>query len=143
MARAKVAAGDGELAQAEAWARKACEQMASFRSAQRRTQTILSQVLLAQGRVTQAREEAALGVQILEQGGGEGYMAVGLRVALAEACLAAGDTAEGEQVLRRALQSVHEVARGIPEAAARERFLRQVPETVRALELARQHWGEA
>jgi len=140
--RARVAAGDGALAEAESWARKACEQMAPFHSAQRTLRMLLSQVLLAQGRVAEAREEAALGVWWLEQEGGEGLMAVGLRLALAEACLAEGDTSAGEQALRRALQSLHASAHDIPDAAARERLLREVPENARALELARQRWGE-
>jgi hypothetical protein len=140
--RARVAAGHGELAEAEGWARKACELMAPFHSTQRTLRMLLSQVLLAQGRVAEARQEAELGVRWVEQEGGEGLMAVGLRVRLAEACLAEGAISEGEQALRRALQSLKASAHSIPEGAARERFLREVPENARAWELARQRWDE-
>jgi len=65
------------------------------------------------------------------------------RLALAEACLAEGDTGAGEAALRRAVECVRARASDIPEAGARERFLRQVPENARTLELARQRWGDA
>jgi hypothetical protein len=62
---------------------------------------------------------------------------------LAEACLALGDEDAGEQALRQALRCLRLRAEDIPVAAARERFLHQVPENARALALARQRWGEA
>jgi hypothetical protein len=37
---------------------------------------------------------------------------------------------------------VQERARDIPDEAVRQRFLRQVPENARTLELARQRWGQ-
>jgi hypothetical protein len=90
----------------------------------------------------EAREVAAVGVEWLEGCGGEGWGAVGIRLALAEACFAAGDEAAGEASLRRALTTLRECARDIPEPSARERFLSQVPENARALDLARRRWGE-
>jgi hypothetical protein len=48
-----------------------------------------------------------------------------------------------EAALRRALQCLRTRAGDIPDAAARERFLQQVPENARTLELARQRWGTA
>lgn len=60
----------------------------------------------------------------------------------AEACLAEGDNNTGEQALRKALQCLRRRARDIPDAAARERFLLQVPDNARTLELARQRWGQ-
>jgi hypothetical protein len=62
---------------------------------------------------------------------------------LAEACFAEGDVPAGEAALRRALQCVRERVYDIPDEAARQRFLRQVPENARTVELARQRWGEA
>ena len=97
-------------------------------------------MLLAQGRATEAREVAALGVQGLERGGSQGAEAVGLPLALTEACLAEGDSQAGEAALR-GLQCLRTRAADIPDAAARERFLHQVPENARTLELARQRWG--
>jgi tetratricopeptide (TPR) repeat protein len=139
--KAKVAANDGNLAEAEMWARKACELLTSFLFHQRMARTLLTRVLLAQGRVAEAREVAALGVRRLEQCGSEGAHAVGLRLALAEACLAEGDTPAGVTALREALRCLRTRAEDIPDTAARERFLQQVPENARTLELARQRWG--
>jgi serine/threonine protein kinase len=141
--KAKVAANGDDLAGAEARAREACELLAPFPFYQRKAQTLLTRVLLAQGRATEAREVAALGVRRLEQCGGEGAEAVGLRLALAEACLAQGDTQAGEAALREASRCLRTRAEDIPDAAARERFLHQVPENARTLELARQRWGTA
>jgi hypothetical protein len=42
-----------------------------------------------------------------------------------------------ETALRKALQCLHRRAREIPDVEARERFLRQVPENARTLELTR------
>lgn len=57
---------------------------------------------------------------------------------------AAQDVREaGDEALRGALRCVRARASDIPEAEARERFLSQVPENARTLELARQRWGEA
>jgi tetratricopeptide (TPR) repeat protein len=141
--KAKVAANRGDLDEAETWARQACEALAPFLYHQRTARTLLTQVLLAQGRAAEAREVAGLGVQRLEQCGSEGAEAVGLRLALAEACLAGGDSQTGEAALRQALQCLRTRAGDIPDAAARERFLQQVPENARTLELARQRWGTA
>ena len=44
--------------------------------------------------------------------------------------------------LRKSLQCVRSRARDIPDEAARQRFLREVPENARTLELARRRWGE-
>jgi len=68
-------------------------------------------------------------------------MAVGMRLALVEACFAQGDQATGDTALRQALECVHLRASDIPEAEARERFLTHVPENARVRELARQRWG--
>jgi hypothetical protein len=140
--KARVAARAGDLAAAETEARKACELLASLPFNLLQARTLLSQVLLAQGRTAEARQEAALGVQCLEECGSEGLQAVSVRLALVEACLAEGETQAGEAALRRAVQCMRESAGDIPDAAARERFLRQVPENARTLELARQRWGD-
>jgi tetratricopeptide (TPR) repeat protein len=141
--RAKLAAARGELSEAERQARQGCERLAALSFYQLRAQGLLSQLLLAQGRTSEARQQAELGVQRLEECGSDGVQAVRVRLALAEACLAGGELQEAEAALRRALKAVRQHAREIPEEAARERFLRQVPENVRILELARQHLGEA
>jgi serine/threonine protein kinase len=138
---ARVALRHGELAEAERHAREACEHLASFTSFRLYLRPLCA-VLLAQGRIAEAREVAALNAREWEALGGTGAAAVGVYLDLAEACLADGDTAAGEAALRTALRSLHSRARDIPDEAARERFHRQVPENARALELARQRSGE-
>jgi hypothetical protein len=138
---ARIALGRGALAEAEALAREACEKPFSYFLMPARS--TLSTVLLAQGRVAEARREAALGVREWEAMGGTGVAAVGMHLALAEACLAEGAPLAGEASLRRALQCLRERSLDIPDATVRERFLRQVPENARVLELACQRWGEA
>jgi hypothetical protein len=86
---------------------------------------------------------AALGVQEMERMGSQGVYAVSMCLALAEACFVEGDDGAGEAALRKALQCVRDRAADIPDPTMRERFLRQVPENARALELARQRWGES
>jgi hypothetical protein len=140
--KAKVAANGGDLAGAETWAREACEVLAPFLMHQCLPRMLLSEVLRAQGRASEAREVAALGVRQLERCESQGAETVGLLLALTEACLAEGDTEAGEAALRRGLQCLGARAEDIPDAAIRERFLHQVPENARTLELARQRWGE-
>jgi tetratricopeptide (TPR) repeat protein len=138
---AKVALLQGQLAEAEAQARKACEVLGPFRPYKLIARTTLCSVLMAQHRVTEARAEAEQGVRELEQMGPPGAMAVGMRLALAEACFAQGEQAAGDSALRQALECVHLRASDLPDATARERFLSQVPEHARVRELARQRWG--
>jgi len=140
--RAKEAAARGDWGEAERQARKGYEQLAGFFFTQLTPRVLLSQVLLAQGRAAEAREVAAPGAQAVDTWGGMALPAVSVYLALAEACLAAGDTQEGEAALRKALQCLRRRAKDLPDAAARERFLLQVPENARTLELARQRWGQ-
>jgi serine/threonine protein kinase len=139
---AKVLLERGGWDEAEAHARKACELLAPFQADVVYARTFLSNVLLAQGKAAEAREVAVLGVRELEQARYMGVYAVAMRLALAEACFARGDAGEGEAALREASRCVRLRARDIPGTEARERFLRQVPENARTLELARQRWGE-
>jgi tetratricopeptide (TPR) repeat protein len=143
LTRARVAWAVGDLPEAEEQARKACARMELFLVYQRPARRLLSQVLLARGRPGEARQEAELGVRRLEQCGGQGYESVALWLALAEACFAEGDTPAAEAALRQALRCVHTRAEDIPDVAARECFLRQVPENARTLALAHQRWGQS
>ncbi|WP_375766223.1 protein kinase [Archangium gephyra] len=136
LALARVALACGEPVEAEAWARQACVPRSPYHALLARA--LLSAALLAQGRTAEARQEASLGVQELEEMGDAGAASVGLTLALAEACFADGDTGAGEAALREALRHVHTRAADIPEAPQRERFLHQVPENARALSLARE-----
>jgi len=140
---AKVATARGEPHEAEAQARRACEAMAFCPPYRLLARGVLSASLLAQGRLPEAREEAARGVQELEQMGGGGFVSVKSYLALAEACFASAEAEAGESALRRALQCVHTRAEDLPDLALRDRLLHQVPEHARVLELARLRWGEA
>jgi hypothetical protein len=134
---------NGEVHEAESYARKACVQLAAFPACRIFARTLLSTTLRAQGKAGEARREAALGVQELKQMGNGGSGAVAMYLAWVEACFADGDARAGEAALCRALECVRVRASDIPEPELRERFLRQVPENARLLELARQRWGEA
>jgi eukaryotic-like serine/threonine-protein kinase len=136
---ARVALACGEFAEAEARARQAWASGCPYYQLLARTP--LSAALLARGRATEARQEASLGVQELEDMGDAGAASVGLYLALAEACFLDGDNGEGEAALRKALRHLHARAADIPEGPHREHFLHQVPENARSLSLARERWG--
>ncbi|HLL03986.1 MAG TPA: protein kinase [Myxococcaceae bacterium] len=138
---ARVSALQGQWTEAEARARKAIEVLGLFRPYKLLARTTLCSVLMARQRAAEARAEAAQGVGELEQMGPPGAMAVGMRLALVEACFAQADQATGDVALRHALECVHLRASDIPDAEARERFLTHVPENARVRELARQRWG--
>jgi hypothetical protein len=140
--RARLAIATSDLGEAEHQARKASERLAAFFFYQLTPQVLLSQILLTQGRTSEAREAVTPGARALEAWGDTALPTVSVYLALAEACLAQGDTQEGEAALRKALKCVRSRARDIPDEAARERFLLQVPENARTLELARQRLGE-
>ncbi|HYO73583.1 MAG TPA: serine/threonine-protein kinase PknK, partial [Archangium sp.] len=142
-ALAQVMLRKGELLEAEAHGRTACQLLKPLLTYSVLAHTVLSSILLAQGRAAEARQVAMPGVRALEQMGGAGVYAVGMHLALADACFAEGDARSGEAALRQALACVRARAHDIPDTEARERFLRQVPENARTLELARQRWGDA
>ncbi|MBN1210526.1 MAG: protein kinase [Myxococcaceae bacterium] len=139
---AKVKAAQRRFIEAESHARKACEFVGVLFYFQLLSRTVLSSTLRAQGRAAEARAEAEVSVQALEAMGHVGAGGVGAWLALAEACLDEGDTAAGERALLQAARCLHLRAEDIPEGPARERFLSQVPEHARTLELVLQRWGE-
>jgi tetratricopeptide (TPR) repeat protein len=136
LVQARIALARGELAEAEAHARKASEQL--FPCYLLLARTVLSSALRAQGRLAEARQCAELGCEVLERMGGAGAAAVGMYLSLAETCFAQGEAEAAEAPLKKALQYLHARAEDIPDAALRERFLHEVPENARALQLARQ-----
>jgi hypothetical protein len=123
--------------EAEAHGRKACEPLGLL-FYEYRGYLALSRLLLAQGRASEARQVATRGVQEWAKTEGGGVGAVALYVALADACFEEGDVEAAEAALRKAVQYLEARCEDIPDEAARERFLRQVPENARTLELARQ-----
>jgi hypothetical protein len=135
---ARVAAMGGALAEAEAQARAATKVLAPFAPFFPLAHWLLGALLLAQGRMVEARQSVELGLREAQALGPGGMARVGLLQVLADTCFAQGDDAAGEQALRDALRSVRSRAADIPDPTARERFLHQVPENARILELARQ-----
>jgi hypothetical protein len=131
-----VAMRKGELTEAEADARKACDLLSIFLPFWLLALALLSKILREQGRAADARETAALGVRQIEQMGGAGAGEIPLRLALAEASYADGRTLDADAELRACLSALEARAATIVDPAARERFLRDVPEHARAFELA-------
>ena len=140
---AKVAAGRGQQPDAEVLMRKACELLAPFPSYLLFARRALVSLLLTQGRAEEARQMAMLGLRELERMGNAGGHAVAVHLVLAEACFATGHAEEGEAALCESVRHVRARAEDISEPETRARFLSQVPENARALELARQRWGES
>jgi tetratricopeptide (TPR) repeat protein len=138
---AKVAWVQGQLSEAEARAREACEVLELFAPYRLMANVTLSGVLRAQQRLEEARAEAERSVRALEQLGEAGALSVGTWLALAEACFALRDGEAGERALREALRCLHLRAADIPTGADRERFLSQVPENARVRALAHEQWG--
>jgi hypothetical protein len=138
---ARIAAGRDAWAEAEAHGREACAQLRLMPPYLLLTHAFLSTLLLARGRAGEAREEALRGLELLKQVGGVSVHSLALHLALAESCFAEGAPLPGEAALREALRCLRERVRDFPEPAARERFLRQVPENARLLEHVQQRWG--
>jgi eukaryotic-like serine/threonine-protein kinase len=140
---ARVASAEDRPEEALAHARRACAVLEPFRPFRALAHGSLAALWWGQGNAAQARLEAELARRDTAVLGGEGGAGAGTLQVLADACFAQGDTAAGEQALHQALAYLRSRLQGIPGAAARERFLRQVPENARVLELARQRWGDA
>ncbi|MGZ3457220.1 MAG: ATP-binding protein, partial [Archangium sp.] len=141
LAKAAINSRDWHVAQAQA--HKASELLTFSPPNLVFTRSCLGAALMAQGQSTEARQCLELAARELELAGGAGPFAIMVHRTLAEACFVQGDTEAGARSLRQALQSLRVRASDIPDPATRERFLRQVPENARTLELARQHLGES
>jgi len=140
---ARVRIAQGAAPEAERHARHACELLASLRTFLIDARTLHGNALLAQGHVAEARRVTELGVRELTEMNSQGVYAVAMRLSLAKACFAQGETASGERALREALRCVRTRAADIPDPEVRERFLLQVPENAHTRELARERWGDA
>ena len=140
LALARVALNQGAPAEAERWAREACEFLGGLIVYGLHARTSLSAAQLAQGRAAEARAEAEPWVPMLDQIRGP---AVGLWLVLAEACRTLGEDTSAESALRQALESLRQKVLCLPDAEARERMVHHVPEHARLLQVARQHWGES
>ncbi|HLL00360.1 MAG TPA: protein kinase [Myxococcaceae bacterium] len=134
----RVALAQGDFSAAQAYAREARERMTELIRYQLPLQACLSVALLGAGNILEARAEAERGVRMLEHIGGSSADSVSIWLALAEATQAQGDDAATNSALRQALRCLHLQAEDVPEGAARECFLSQVPRNARVLALSRQ-----
>jgi ATP/maltotriose-dependent transcriptional regulator MalT len=105
---------------------------------------VLGRARLLQGRAAEARDAAEEALRLLEQGGVEEGEAL-VRLVLAEAIHATGDIATARAALAAGKRRLLDRAAMIEDAAdagVRRRFLENVPEHARTLELAQQ-WEDS
>ena len=120
---ARLTARQKQYEVAEQHARKACELTAALPSAYFPAAAALTEILLAQGRNTEARDLAEGAYQRLRDLGGCGSAELPLLYAMIRACLACGDAEATEQAREFTRTRIHARAHGIPNAAQRERYL--------------------
>lgn len=126
----------GDLTQAEEHARKAIDMLAMMRPYRIAAFVNLSRTLLAQGRISEARAAAEQGLQLVNELQGSGYNEVSLRLAVAEARHAAGNQTAAFEALRQALAALRYRAGRTADSALRQRFLTQIRDNARTIELA-------
>jgi hypothetical protein len=134
VARALLAAGDRDGAVREA--RRAVDLLAFPGYLRVHALATLALTLAAAGDAAGA-VEAAREASALNGSYGGSCRGTGLvRLAQAEALAAAGDQAGARAAITRAADALHWAAEAIPAGAARDSFLRGVPENARTLDLA-------
>jgi hypothetical protein len=140
-ALAEIKRRQGDLAGADEEACAACELVRPAPSTAWRAIAQRSRILLEQGRTEEALAIAEEGVQELERRDLAGQGEIALRLALVEALAATGKAEAARAALEKTLAQVRRRLADIPEAAARERYLTQVPTNARLRELAQQWLG--
>ena len=98
------------------------------------------EILLQQGRSSEAFKVAEEGLQLLETLGCGGHMEVQLRTAISRAFYAVGHIDRAHAALREALHQVQIRAENAPDSTAKVRYLTRAPACVQARQLAEQ-WG--
>jgi hypothetical protein len=127
----------GDLPGAEAAARAACEAARPFAPYAWELIALWMQILIEQGRAAEALPIGDDAVRELERLGLAGNGELALRLAVAEAHHAVRDTAAAAAALAVALERLWLRVNDIPEGAARERYLTQVPVNARLIALGR------
>jgi tetratricopeptide (TPR) repeat protein len=127
---------NGRIEAAEREARRALEVLVSIPVLRLSASATLIRVLLATGRIAEARALADAGLTEAERIDGIGFAEVRLRVAAAEARHAAGDGDGACTALRSALDHIVARADRITDPAWRASYLGRVPDNLRARELA-------
>jgi eukaryotic-like serine/threonine-protein kinase len=139
---AEIRRRQGDLALAEREARAACEAVRPFPGYAWRLIALHARILLEQGRSEEARAVAEAGVGELSRLGLEGSGEIELRLSLAEALHAAGRAEDGRATLADVIPRLKKRLDDIPEPAARERYLANVPANARVVALAKEWLGE-
>jgi serine/threonine protein kinase len=133
----------GDLPGAEAEARAACEAARPFPPFSWDLIALRMQILIELGRAAEALPIGDDAVRELERLGLAGNGELALRLAVAEAHHAVGDTAAAAAALGVALERLWIRVHGIPEGLPRERYLTQVPVNAQLIALGRAWLGEA
>jgi hypothetical protein len=141
-ALAEIRRRQGDLALAEREARAACEAVRPFPPYAWELIALHARILLEQGRAEEALAVAEAGVRELERLGLEGSGEIALRLSLAEALHATGKTDAAYATLADILPRLKKRLDDIPEPAARERYLTNVPANARVVALAKAWLGE-
>jgi hypothetical protein len=139
---AEIRRRQGDLVDAEREARTACEAVRPFPGMAWEFLALHARILLEQGRTEQALAVAEVGVQELERLGLEGRGEIDLRLSMAEALHAVGRTDAAHTALADIIPRLKKRLDDIPEWAARERYLANVPANARLVALAKAWLGE-
>jgi hypothetical protein len=132
----------GDLALAEHEARVGREAAQAFPGCAWEVTALHARILLERGRAEEALAVADGGVRELERLGLEGNGEIDLRLSLAEARHAAGRVETARAALSDTIPRLKKRVRDIPEPAARERYLGNVPANARVVALAKAWLGE-
>lgn len=140
-ALAEVALRRGDLKTAEAESRAACEWVKPFPTYSWDVVALRVRILLAMGRVPEALSLSEETLRQFERIGMTGQGEIDLRLAVAEAREAAGQSEACREMLQLTLPRLRVRVEDIPSAEARARYLTQVRTNARLLELAREKLG--
>jgi hypothetical protein len=132
----------GDLVDAEREARAACEAVRSFPGFLWDVTALHAGILLKKGRPEEALAVAEAGVRELEALGLQGNGEIDLRLSMAEALRAVGRVNAAHAALANILPRLKKRLDDIPEPAARERYLTNVPANARVLSLAKEWLGD-
>jgi CheY-like chemotaxis protein/tetratricopeptide (TPR) repeat protein len=138
---ARLALRRGALELAEAESSTACERGRAFPAYSWDVVALRVRILLALGHTAEALGTGEEALQWFEHIGLAGYGELDLRLSVAEARDAAGHPEAAREQLRGALPRLRRCVENIPDAAARERYLVEVPTCARLLSLAREWLG--
>jgi hypothetical protein len=131
-----------DLQTAEAESRTACEWVRPFPTYSWDIFALRMRILLALGRTAEALDLGEETLQRFEGLGLSGYGELELRLAVSEARDAAGQHEASRELLRTTLSRLRLRVDGLPDDAARARYLTEVPTQARLLSVARAWLGD-